>query len=68
MEAPADRFYREKQIPTKSEIMDLHWLEFLSWVKKHNQNAADSGSAWAERDASEINFWHWYIDNKLGKA
>lgn len=45
---------------TRSEIMDLHWLEFLAYVKEDNLRANGYG-----KDASEINFWHWYIDNKL---
>lgn len=57
---------------TKSDLMESYWIEFLRWVKKFNEeteanNKIALGEYFYEKDASEINFWHWYIDTKLTK-
>ncbi len=52
---------------TKDVIMQTHWLEFLAFIKRYNKliKAGDTRFGEYEKDASEINFWHWYIDSKL---
>ena len=59
-------------IPSKTDIIESYWLEFLRWVKKFNEGvvaenkeSASRGVVYYEKDATEINFWHWYIEHKL---
>lgn len=43
--------------PTRAELLDKHWLEFLQYVKQVNHYAKASP---VERD-----FWVWYINNVM---
>lgn len=45
----------------KEDLIDSYWMEFLMYIKDHNDLTKH---AWG-KDATEINFWHWYIENKL---
>lgn len=52
---------------TRSDLMERYWEEFLYFVQRFNNLIKEGGTGFGEyeKDASEINFWRWYIDAKL---
>jgi hypothetical protein len=62
---------------TKDGITQAYWLGFLRWVRdvntihksSHTSKGVYTGEGVDEfpfeKEVSEVNFWHWYIDNKL---
>jgi hypothetical protein len=54
----------------KTEILEHHWLEYLTYAKGHNQRIDDSDLAGEDYESAvlhydETYFWIWYVDNKL---
>jgi hypothetical protein len=51
----------------KAQIIDEYWVEFLEFIRRYNKFITDGDFRFGkyEKDASEINFWHWYIEVKM---
>ena len=60
---------RLPQNPTKTELIEKYWYEFLQWCQETNDKASKLGNAvdraFSSVSPTEANFWEWYMDHKL---
>ena len=45
-----------RKTPTRTEIIESHWLEYLQYVKDHWRTAPRP---------CERGFWKWYVTEKM---
>ncbi|MHB8600883.1 MAG: hypothetical protein ACYDER_29285 [Ktedonobacteraceae bacterium] len=50
--------------PTKSEILEQNWLEFLSALKAEREAEYQPYGIMAMKLGYETAFWSWYIEKK----
>lgn len=53
---PDEPHASQQDSPTKSELLERHWLEYLKGWNTESHPLSDP---------SEGDFWRWYIDNHL---
>lgn len=54
--------------PTKTEIIENSWVEFLEYCKEHNDKNPHSNpidQAGYREYPKEETFWFWYIEYKM---
>ncbi len=51
--------------PTRSELIERHWFEFLKFQQAEIRKRLKSGFGVPKVDYSEQAFWAWFLENKL---
>jgi hypothetical protein len=46
-----------KRPPSRNELIDAHWLEYLQWIKDHDEKR--------QARPSERGFWKWYVATQM---
>jgi hypothetical protein len=46
-----------KKKPTRTHIIESHWMEYLQWVKDQGEKT--------QCRPSDRAFWKWYLKNKV---
>jgi len=63
--APPDKLPSRPQNPTKTELLEKHWFEFLQYLQGQIVSFGAYGASHVE--PTESWFWDWYIYAKLEK-
>jgi hypothetical protein len=62
---PTDAAHHLPTNPTRNELVDKYWYEFLKFQRHELFNRQKSGFGVPKVDYSEQAFWSWFLENKL---